>query len=494
MNNCKSSTPIHPLITFTVCVFVCVTSWSSLNLAASGSVISVVSLLVNSLLIERVLHISSVLTSSATIRISVRALVLLCFVLSVVSMCDPSIKPVKLERAMSIDLTQDGYDSSSYDYSLQNIVNNNPNIWSSAPTTTGTRLGNRRTYAPPGTRTPYSRQQGNHARNSNHPASTNPSAFWIGTYFPSDDEQQNYTRLSVIPELRLNTSGVDIRCFRGQWEVGDKGDKAGKLHAQFAVAFTAKVRSPQARDILGDGFGGFFGWLQPARSEAVWDYVTKLETRVAEIPAFGDMSSEQGNRTDLDVVYADIANGMSIWEVMDKYTRTFARNHGAISKLCAMYDKPRPYGDCHVEIWYGVTGSGKSHKAYHTFPDAYRKTVPGKWWEGYRGQKDVIFEEFNPEEDKELRLPELLKILDKYPYQVEIKGASMQLKANRFIFTTNIDPRGWYNGHPQQAALHRRINKVKVFKWDYQTQIAKGSSGVLEFDGIQGLPSKALTW
>lgn len=400
-------------------------------------------------------------------------------------------KPVKLERAMSIDLTQE---PSSYDYSLQNIVNNNPNVWSSAPRTTGSRLGNRRVYAPPGVNngTPYARPTSNHARNSNHPNSSNPSAFWIGTYFPNEDEQQLYTRLSIIPELRLNTNGTDIRCFRGQWEVGDKGDKAGKLHAQFAVAFNAKVRAPQARQILGDGFGTFTGWIQPARSDAVWDYVQKVETRVAMIEPYGDMSSEQGQRHDLDVVYADIAQGMSVYDVMDKYPRTFVRNHAAISKLCAMYDKPRDYGDCDVEIWWGVTGSGKSHKAFHDFPDAYRKTVPGKWWEGYRGQKVVIFEEFNPDEDKELRLPELLKILDKYPYQVEIKGASMQLKANKFIFTTNIDPRKWYLGHPQQPALHRRINKVKVFQLNYDQQVKQGRDGIAEFAGINAVPTAPL--
>lgn len=379
---------------------------------------------------------------------------------------------------MSIDLTGD-------DGPTQFGLSGDGQRWSSAARTTGSRLGNRRTYAPPGANPPYPARTGNHRANANHPASSNPSAFWIGTYFPSEDEQQNYTRLSVLPELRLNTNGTDIRCFRGQWEVGDRGDKAGKLHAQFAVAFNAKVRAPQARAILGDGFGGFTGWLQTARSDAVWDYVQKQETRIAVIEPYGDMASDQGARHDLDVVYADIAQGMSVYDVMDKYPRTFVRNHAAISKLCSMYDKPRDYGDCHVEIWWGVTGSGKSHKAYHAYPDAYRKTIPGKFWEGYRGQKVVIFEEFNPEEDKELRLPELLKILDKYPYQVEIKGASMQLKANKFIFTTNIDPREWYRGHPQQPALCRRIKKVVHFRLNRDQQIAAGMEGMVEYEGLQ---------
>nr|QTE03465.1 MAG: putative replication initiation protein [Ciconia boyciana CRESS-DNA-virus sp.] len=348
-------------------------------------------------------------------------------------------------------------------------------------------FGRRRTYAgPPGTTstaiaTPYSRAGNGHSRNSFHPASSNPAKFYIGTYYPSDEEQAQYSRSSAIPELRLVCGSPDIKCFRGQWEVGDKGDKAGKLHVQFAVYFTEKCRIPQARSILGGRWGSFTGWLQVARSDAVWDYVTKLETRLQPLPAFGDLSNEQGYRSDLDAVYSDIVNGLSVYEVMDKYPRTFVKNHAAIGKLCAMYDKPRPYGDCHVEVYWGVTGSGKSHKAFFENPDAYRKAIPGKWYDGYRGETTVVIEEFNPNEDKEMKLPELLKLLDKYPYQVEIKGTSCQMKANRFIITSNIDPATWYDGHPQQAALWRRITKVIKFALNRDQQASLGVLGQVEY-------------
>lgn len=323
-------------------------------------------------------------------------------------------------------------------------------------------------------------------------ASANPTRFWLGTYYPKDAEIAEYLADGTVPPLRLDYEREDITCWRGQWEYGGKGDKDGRLHCQFAVAYRDQVRAPQARRIIGGSHGPFTGYLEPAFSKNVWDYVTKADSRVQAIEGYGNLTDDTGNRSDLDIIYAEIAQGTPIYDIMSRFPRQFMRNHAAISKLCAMYDKPRPYGPCTVEIWWGVTGSGKSHKAFHEYPEAYRKSIPGKWWEGYRGESVVVFEEFNPQEDKELRLPELLKILDKYPYQVEIKGASMQLKANHFIFTTNIDPREWYQGHPQVPAFCRRVNKILRFTLNRSDQEETGLSGLLEFGGMSALEKDLL--
>nr|USZ80629.1 replication-associated protein [Tick-associated circular virus-4] len=317
--------------------------------------------------------------------------------------------------------------------------------------------------------------------------STPNTRYWIGTYYPADHEQEDYRTSGTIPTLRLDYEREDVTCWRGQWEWGGKADKNGKLHCQFAVAFRDQVRAPQGRRILGGVHGPFTGYLEPAFSKNVWDYVTKEASRVAAIDGYGSLADDQGHRSDLDVLYEHIAAGMPLWDVMSRFPKQFMRNHAAVSKLCAMYDKPRPYGPVTVEIWWGPTGTGKSHNAFHMYPEAYRKTIPGKWWEGYKGETTVVFEEFNPNEDKELRLPEILKILDKYPYQIEIKGASLQLRANHFIFTTNMDPRTWFDGHPQQAALARRVNKVRVFTTSYEPGMSpeEFEAGILDYEGMQ---------
>ena len=85
----------------------------------------------------------------------------------------------------------------------------------------------------------------------------------------------------------------------------------------------------------------------------------------------------------------------------------------------------------------------------------------------------------------------MLKILDKYPYQVELKGASTQLKANHFIFTTNIDPREWYEGHPQVPAFCRRVTKVIKFSLNRVDQEEYGVDGLQEFAGMKAMEKDA---
>lgn len=324
-----------------------------------------------------------------------------------------------------------------------------------------------------------------------HDSVDRPYKTWLGTYYANDDEQLAYTTTGVIPSIvRLDYKREDVSCWRGQWEWGGDSDKSGRLHIQFAVTFRDNVRPPQARRILGGEHGPFTGFLSPAYSSGCWDYVSKKESRVQTIPGYGDLRGELGNRSDLDVLYEAIANGLPLWEIMSRFPRQYMRNATAVGKLCAMHDRPRPYVDATVEIWFGVTGSGKSTKAYEENPQAYRKTIPGKWWEGYKGEETVIFEEFNPQEDKELRLPELLKILDKFPYQVEIKGASLQLRAHKFIFTTNIDPREWYPGHPQMPALCRRVTGVRHFRVSFADRVELGlteEQAVEYYPGMEAL-------
>lgn len=59
----------------------------------------------------------------------------------------------------------------------------------------------------------------------------------------------------------------------------------------------------------------------------------------------------------------------------------------------------------------------------------------------------------------------LLTWLDRYPCQVEIKGAAVPLKASHFILTSNLPPKDWYPDidHQTQDALIRRLTKIELF-------------------------------
>lgn len=115
-------------------------------------------------------------------------------------------------------------------------------------------------------------------------------------------------------------------------------------------------------------------------------------------------------------------------------------------------------------VFWGATGTGKSRRAWdEAGVDAFVKDPRTKWyfqfnfrWCGYRGQQNVVIDEFRGCID----IAHLLRWLDRYPVLVEVKGGSRPLCATRFWITSNVDPRNWYPDVDQATrdALLRRLN------------------------------------
>ena len=56
-----------------------------------------------------------------------------------------------------------------------------------------------------------------------------------------------------------------------------------------------------------------------------------------------------------------------------------------------------------------------------------------KWWDGYKGEETVIFDDFK---GSSMKLHDFQTIIDRYPVQVEVKGAEVDLSATRYVFTS----------------------------------------------------------
>lgn len=110
----------------------------------------------------------------------------------------------------------------------------------------------------------------------------------------------------------------------------------------------------------------------------------------------------------------------------------------------------------HAKVFWGVTGSGKTHLAWQEAgPYAYIKNPNTKWWDGYQNQPNVIIDEFIGN----ISVNYLLTWFDKYPCNVEVKGYTVPLSATNFWITSNVSPDEWYPDANDQvkAALRRRL-------------------------------------
>lgn len=81
-----------------------------------------------------------------------------------------------------------------------------------------------------------------------------------------------------------------------------------------------------------------------------------------------------------------------------------------------------------------------------------------KFWDGYRGQTNVVIDEFRGV----VNISHLLRWLDRYPVIVEVKGSSTVLCAEKIWITSNLHPREWYPDLDQATmeALLRRLTIV----------------------------------
>ena len=142
----------------------------------------------------------------------------------------------------------------------------------------------------------------------------------------------------------------------------------------------------------------------------------------------------------------------------------FIRCYNQLRRIQSDYSRPIGY-DKHVKCYWGVTNSGKSHRAWHEAgPNAYAKDPRTKFWDGYRGEENVVIDEFRGVID----IANLLRWFDKYPVRVEVKGSSTVYRARCVWVTSNLDPRKWYPDVDEETlrALLRRMD-ITEFKYPY---------------------------
>jgi len=178
----------------------------------------------------------------------------------------------------------------------------------------------------------------------------------------------------------------------------------------------------------------------------------------------GEMSTNyQGKRNDLAEVQAQLDAGASLTQVANDHFASFVRYGRSFRQYQLLKAEVRQW-ETEIYVYWGDTGTGKTRKVHdeHDKKDIYHHPG-GMWFDGYEGHDVVLFDDYS---GSCMPLPYLLKICDRYPMQVPVKGGFVNWKPKKIFFTSNLNPNDWYGGaHPQhQAALRRRFTKVIHFE------------------------------
>jgi hypothetical protein len=241
--------------------------------------------------------------------------------------------------------------------------------------------------------------------------------------------------------------------------IGRETGKEGTPHLQGFLSLERKASAFRVKSKIGTRCH-----LEIAKApRAARDYCKKE----GNFEEFGEFiaGKGRGRRTDLESVKQDIDAGATLADIQEAHFGTWCRYSKSISEYCRLHSEPRNW-ETEVHVYWGKTGTGKT-RSVHDMAREEREglyTHTGEsWFDGYRGEAWVIFDDFN---GSEFKLSYLLKLLDRYPMIVPIKGGFVNWVPRKVFITSNKNPREeWYpNAHPEhREALMRRITEIKHF-------------------------------
>lgn len=174
----------------------------------------------------------------------------------------------------------------------------------------------------------------------------------------------------------------------------------------------------------------------------------------------------QGSRNDIaefrDAILEDLSEEeilMNYPEMMAKYDRFYQRCRNIVLKK-----KAKKMYQPEVIVITGDPGSGKTRHVYdnNNHEDIYKMEVGDGsansiFWDNYNGESVILIDDFH----NNFKLDYMLRLLDRYPMKLNIKGSHTWKCAKKIYITSNIETDRWYPNCPEihRKALYRRITK-----------------------------------
>lgn len=260
-----------------------------------------------------------------------------------------------------------------------------------------------------------------------------------------------------------NYTDEDIACFHRPvllrqvryYIYGEEIGEEGTPHLQCTIIY----HNPKKRHEVSKHFPRASVRTMDGTVEQSVAYCLKDETFVEH----GDIP-KQGQRTDIQKIKKMVKENKKIVDILDECTDY---QQMRMVELLSKYQGPPPAEEKTVIWHYGDSGTGKTRLATESSDDYYISMGTLRWWDGYNGQDTVIIDDFRKDF---CTFHELLRILDRYPYRVQLKGGSVWLRAKTIYITSCYSPVEVYQTREDINQLLRRINKIILFTKDNAPQ------------------------
>lgn len=245
----------------------------------------------------------------------------------------------------------------------------------------------------------------------------------------------------------------------------EKGKSGLTLHLQGFVQFTRPFQATQAKRLLGLYFeGGKVPHVEFRRalpSEAAM-YCTKESVFVKEIGQLDNTRPTKDANITLSEFFEKLKQGEDFNELSYRYPWISAIHGKKIEEWMDRHDKFERKTKPYVTYVYGPTGTGKTRLAMAHDKKPYTWPYDEKL-HSYQGQKTILFDDFRGE----VSYSTMLRLMDRHPNSLSIKGAfQRQNKADHIFITSDRHFREfWPNERDtEKSQFSRRVDRVLELK------------------------------
>ena len=167
----------------------------------------------------------------------------------------------------------------------------------------------------------------------------------------------------------------------------------------------------------------------------------------------------QGKRSDIDDIRELIKTKPKMRDVID--IATSIQSVKMAEQILKYKELVRNF-EPEVYWFYGATGTGKSKTASEMCnpEDTYYCLGTIKWFDGYDAHSDVVIDDIRSNFST---YAEFLRLIDRYPYKVEVKGSTRQFLAKRIFITSPYHPVELWKNIEDKTQLIRRLKEIRKF-------------------------------
>lgn len=229
----------------------------------------------------------------------------------------------------------------------------------------------------------------------------------------------------------------------------EQGIKENHLHIQAFANFSNTKKLGGLKKLDNDAHYDLV-----VRDNGAADYCMKIDTRVEGPFEFGTKPVRRNNKDDWDEVRQNALKG----DFDAIPSQLLIQHYSALTKLNKDNLKVTDCSHLRGIYIYGESGCGKSTLARDLFGDQLGKPfvkTHNKWWDGYKGEKIVIWDDIDPEQIK-FCADRLKDYCDRLGVTGETKGGAVPLTHEFFIMTSQYPPEKVFTEPEMLDAMKRR--------------------------------------